>query len=1123
MDWGLAKVLKPGGVAEAAPPAEATAIRTARSGSEAPAAAQTQAGTVLGTPAYMAPEQARGAAERLDARCDVFGLGAMLCHILTGQPPFRGGSEEALRQAQAAELAAAFARLDGCGADAELVALTKRCLSADPAGRPPDAGALAAELSAYLESVEARLRRAELERGQAQVKAAEERKRRKVQLALAAALLLLVVGGGAGGWLWQQQRQAAAEAAARRQREADAAVALLTAEARLLRTQARAAPRADSARLREARSAARQAAELARANEASEDAARQAAQLAEALEAEVTAAGRDGRLLAALLEVRGPREGPRFQRDDRGLLLELAEPSAGKQFQAAFRDWGLDVDAVPEAAAVARLQARPAGVVVEVVAALDEWASERRVRRMPAKACQRLARLAQALDSGAGARRRELREMLARGGLAREQALALHPVQILFDGDWGKDHVRLSHLAATTDAAVEPTLGLLTLVRALQVAGDDHAGEGLLRAALRARPGDVVLHHALGQMLTKQRRWPEAVECYTAARALRPELGVTLAGALVNAGRVGEGLSLFERLIAERRDNPSPWLYIRHGDALNGQGRHKEAEAAFREAVRLKPDYRVAHCNLGIALERQGRHKEAEAAYRQAIRIKPELPEAHNGLGVALQHQDRQREAEAAYRQAIRIKPDFPIAHNNLGAVLNAQGRQREAEAACRLAIRLRDDYPEAHYNLGKALAGLGRPREAEAAFREATRLKHNFPMAHCDLGTAIHAQGRFREAEAAFREATRLKHDYPEAHNRLGIALNAQGRPREAEPAFREAINLKSDSAGYHYNLGVTLMRQGRHREAAAALREAVRLKQDDPEAHHRLGLALGNQGQYEAAVAAFREAIRLKHVFADAHSNLGNALNSLARYQEAEVSCRQAIRLYHDFPEAHINLGVALRNQGRFPDALEAFRRGDQLGRMRRGWPHPSAAWVTECERLVELDRKLPAVVEGKARPATAAEGLELASLCRHPARRLHATAARLSAAAFADDPKRAGNLQQQYRYNAACSAALAAAGLAEDARRLPEKERVALRRQALDWLRADLAAYDGLAASDDPRGKAAVRQRLAHWQQDGDFAGVRDPDALAKLPEAERAAWQRLWADVAALRTKAEGKGK
>src|SRR5262249_60109908 len=101
---------------------------------------QTRAGTILGTPAYMAPEQARGQA--CGARSDVFALGGILCTILTGKAPYSGKSSvEVIRRARAADLAEAFARLDGCGADAELVGLCRRCLRANPAD--PAAGGAA--------------------------------------------------------------------------------------------------------------------------------------------------------------------------------------------------------------------------------------------------------------------------------------------------------------------------------------------------------------------------------------------------------------------------------------------------------------------------------------------------------------------------------------------------------------------------------------------------------------------------------------------------------------------------------------------------------------------------------------------------------------------------------------------------------------------------------------------------------------------------------------------------------------------------------------------------------------------------------------------------------------------
>jgi hypothetical protein len=180
-----------------------------------------------------------------------------------------------------------------------------------------------------------------------------------------------------------------------------------------------------------------------------------------------------------------------------------------------------------------------------------------------------------------------------------------------------------------------------------------------------------------------------------------------------------------------------------------------------------------------------------------------------------------------------------------------------------------------------------------------------------------------------------------------------------------------------------------------------------------------------------------------------------------------------------------------------------------------------VAGCARLVELDDKLPAVRSGKAQPASPTEALELADLCRHPARRLHATAARLAAGALAREPKLAGDLRRQHRYHAACDAARAAAGQAEDAKALSEADRAGLRRQALAWLRADLAAYARLAERGDAETRAAVRQRLAHWLQDADLAAVRDQAALGRLAWGERAEWHHLWEGAARLSRQAARK--
>jgi hypothetical protein len=155
---------------------------------------RTQAGTVLGTPSHMAPEQARG--EAADTRADVFALGGILCVILTGQPPFAGASSlEVIQRAAAADLAETRARLDGCEADAELVSLCRRCLSANPMDRLADGQAVADALTAYLNGVQERLQTAERQRAVALAKANEQRKRRRVIAASSAVVVIILVVG----------------------------------------------------------------------------------------------------------------------------------------------------------------------------------------------------------------------------------------------------------------------------------------------------------------------------------------------------------------------------------------------------------------------------------------------------------------------------------------------------------------------------------------------------------------------------------------------------------------------------------------------------------------------------------------------------------------------------------------------------------------------------------------------------------------------------------------------------------------------------------------------------------------------------------------------------------------
>jgi len=204
MDWGLAKVLAGGGGAprlDEDPDATTagTLIRTARDSD------YTQAGSILGTPAYMPPEQAAGEANRVGKASDVFGLGAVWCRLLTGEAPFTGADLESVRRnALRGKTEGALARLDACAADPEVVALCKRCLAVEPEDRPADANAVAAAVAALRVAAEERARQAELSRARAEVEAGEQEKRRRLAqraaVVVTAVLLLGLLGTGVGLW-----------------------------------------------------------------------------------------------------------------------------------------------------------------------------------------------------------------------------------------------------------------------------------------------------------------------------------------------------------------------------------------------------------------------------------------------------------------------------------------------------------------------------------------------------------------------------------------------------------------------------------------------------------------------------------------------------------------------------------------------------------------------------------------------------------------------------------------------------------------------------------------------------------------------------------------------------------
>jgi tetratricopeptide (TPR) repeat protein len=666
------------------------------------------------------------------------------------------------------------------------------------------------------------------------------------------------------------------------------------------------------------------------------------------------------------------------------------------------------------------------------------------------------------------------------------------------------------------------------------------------------QPADARAHYNRGITLAVQGKLEEAIAEFRAEIRINPddaaahnELGL----ALTDQGKLEEAIAELRAAIRIDPDFANPHTNL--GAALHEQGEVDEAMAEFRAAIRIDPDLVIGHSNLGVALKMQGKLEEAIAEFRSAIRIDPHDADTHNELKIALEEWGKRNEAIDEDRPAMKSRsPASAIAA--IGATLLrclGFGKRREQQPA--------DADADAHYNRGITQAEQGKREAAAAEFRSAIRLKPELVGAHIGLANAL-AEMASQMAEpgplasaaiAEFREAIRLQPDDANAHYGLADALGRQGQREEAIAEYHVAIRLRPQHPRFDRGLGEMLTGQGAwnevnadaaahfylgaaltHRAANTAMviaefREAIRLQPDFADAHFRLGYALRAHGEAEEAIAEFRTAIRLRPDDYSARGQLGFTLHRRGMVDEAIAEFREAIRLRPDDPAAYSGLFAALRTKGDFKGALSEMRKVRDLrkavaGQVQRvyaaldtfGFTQAIERGIAELEQLAELDEKLSFVLSGQAKPASAAETLAFARLCSE--KKLHGASAEFWAQAFQADRTLADDADAHHRYHAACAAALAASGQGKAGRPLDLAAQARLRRQALDWLRAELAAWNASVGGNNPPAPADLARALMAWKAEGDLAGGRDPDALARLPEAERKDWRALWADIEAL---------
>lgn len=582
MDWGIAKIL--GSEDAELPAGSMESVAPGKTGNSS----LTAAGTTLGTLAYMPPEQAAG--EAVDERADVFALGAVLCDILTGKPPYVGSHDEVLWHAMGGDLAPAHQRLDGCGADTELIRLARRCLSVKRDDRPRDAGQVAAEMATYLASVQERLQQVSIERAAAVAKAAEERKRRQTQLALAGLVVATLLGAaGIGFWIVRDRATQKAEA---NHRVDDA-----LQKARSLEVQGQYKPAHD---------AALQAIDFSNDARVEPAVRERAMALAATLRIASDLADKDKLLIERLQDASDVAES--------GIAPSTGNAQTrriylGYHYTFIFQDWGADVQTKEPAELLPEMLRRPLTVRKQMAASLDQWAFVVRLSESiwPIEYRKRITALAAGVDPSPEPLHDELRRIHDTPA-ARDAAPILESLRSIADR---------AHPLRTKPE----TLVLLALE--LQAAGDAERALDVLRSAARIRPGEVLLHERLAHMLLEMTppRRTEAIGHLQIARALRPHLGARLAMVLVEAGQIEQAMTICRAAELLRPDPEVP--YMRAGEVLLNRGRGSQALSFLELARERGPTSRPVRYQIAAAYEQVGRFAKAEEEYKAILSLPP--------------------------------------------------------------------------------------------------------------------------------------------------------------------------------------------------------------------------------------------------------------------------------------------------------------------------------------------------------------------------------------------------------------------------------------------------------------------------------------------------------------------
>ena len=389
------------------------------------------------------------------------------------------------------------------------------------------------------------------------------------------------------------------------------------------------------------------------------------------------------------------------------------------------------------------------------------------------------------------------------------------------------------------------------------------------RAAVEEDPQSADTWGHFGAVLDAHTYLPEAIQSYRRARALAPD----------------EFRWIYHLAVTLDREAPDS----------------DEILELFRGAATIEPRYPPVHYRLGAVLYREGRHEEAQLAFREALELDPDLALALRHLGQSLLATGNVEAALVELERSVAINPADSSAHSVRARAYSRLGRAEEARIAASLA---RKTTPE--------------PNLPDPVRLEVSALGVSAFLAY-KRGQIALENGRVEEAIDLFEIKDEVN---PSASNHyfLGLAYRRADRPDDAAAQFQKALAL-ADDADAHWQLGELLIAVGQPTPGLDHLRQAVVAGADDAELLHAVGASLAREGEFGEAIGTFERSVAIEPHNASLETDWCGALLQLDDKPGALSHCETAVALDPNLARARLHIGLVLESMNRAPEALAHY----------------------------------------------------------------------------------------------------------------------------------------------------------------------------------------------------------